>query len=183
MVAIAASLVALTSASACGGGESAGTEGATPEQWVADVCGAVGSWMNDIEAGGTDLQQQAANTKSIAEGRELIVGFLDDTVTLTDRMLREVEAAGYPDVESGEDIASDFREELGKIRPAFVHARAKAVALPDDPEEFASGAQEIGIEMAAAGGSVGGRLEALGDKYKSPDLAETFDAASACQGL
>jgi hypothetical protein len=52
--------------------------------------------MNDIEAGGTDLQQQAANTKSIAEGRELIVGFLDDTVTLTDRMLREVEAVGYP---------------------------------------------------------------------------------------
>jgi hypothetical protein len=78
LVAIAASLVALTSASASGGGESAGTEGATPEQWVADICGAVGSWMNDIEAGGTDLQQQAANTKSVRLPRPLGRASLSD---------------------------------------------------------------------------------------------------------
>lgn len=172
----------LAAVSACGGGEEAAS-GASPEEWSADVCGALNDWKNDLEQGANELQDTAANTTSIAEGRDLIVDFLDTTVTRTDQMLSEVEAAGNPAVDNGEAIAHDFNEELAKIKPVFEDAREKAAALPDDPQAFVQGAQEIGTSMASAGGAVGAQLEATTEKFDAPELEEAFNETAACQQL
>jgi hypothetical protein len=168
-------------ASACGGGDEAAS-GASPQEWSADVCGALQSWRSDLETKTNDLQSTAAGATSVAEGRDLIVDFLDETITRTDQMLNEVEAAGSPDVDDGETIARDFRTQLAKIKPIFEDAREKAADLPDDPQGFAEGAQEIGTAMSTAGEQVGAEFESS-DKFDSPELEKAFNDEPACQQL
>jgi hypothetical protein len=181
LTALIAAALALTVVTACGGGEEAAS-GASPEEWTADVCGAISGWKADLEQRANELQDTAAGASSISEGRDLIVDFLDTTITRTDQMLNEVEAAGNPAVDDGETIARDFRAELAKIKPIFEDAREKAAALPDDPQGFAEGAQEIGTAMADAGDQVGAEFESS-DKFNSPELEQAFNDDPACQQL
>jgi hypothetical protein len=179
-IALTVAALALAASSGCGGGEEA--TGASPEEWSADVCGALSSWKSDLETRANELQDTAASATSIAEGRDLIVDFLDETITRTDQMMNELEAAGNPAVDDGETIAREFRAEIAKIKPIFEDAREKAAALPEDPQGFAEGAQEIGTAMSTAGDQVGAEFESS-DKFDSPELEKAFDEDPACQQL
>lgn len=183
LAAVGLSVLALTAVSACGGGGGGSATGASPEEWSADVCGALSDWVTDLNRRADEMQKAAANSGSIPDARDEIVAFLDTTVTQTDTMLQKVEAAGAPAVDDGEAIARDLREELAKIKPVFVGARESAKALPDDPEAFVDAAQDLGSALAAGGGEVGGRLEATQEKYDSPELEKAFDEEPACQTL
>jgi hypothetical protein len=178
-IALVVAVLALT-ASGCGGGDEAAS-GASPEEWSADVCGALESWQSDLETRSNELRDAASGATSVDEGRDLIVDFLDETIARTDQMLNEVEAAGTPAVEDGETIARDFRAQLAKIKPIFEDAREKAAALPDDPQAFAEGAQEIGTAMSTAGDQVGAEFES--EKFDSADLDKAFNDEPACQQL
>jgi hypothetical protein len=182
VVALAVAIFALAAASACGGG-SESASGASPEEWSADVCGALSDWVADLNQRADEMQQATADSGSIPDARDRIVEFLDTTVTRTDAMLQTVEDAGAPAVDDGEAIARDLREELAKIKPVFEDARESAEALPDDPEAFVDAAQDLGSALAAGGGEVGGRLEATQEKYDSPELEKAFNEEPACQTL
>jgi hypothetical protein len=96
-------------------------------------------------------------------------------------MLHEVEAAEHPDVKDGEEIAGDIRTVLASMKGAFVQARAKAAALPDDGEGFIRGAKEISQDIAAVAGSAPSHLDDLGEKYDAPELGSAFKNEPACE--
>ena len=169
-------------AGACGGGDET-PSGASPDQWSADVCGALQTWVTDIQTRGQALGASTGNSTSIPDARAKIVDYLDTTVTRTDDMLDKVEAAGAPAVDEGDAIASDLRRELANMKVAFEQARDKAKNLPTEPSAFVDGAQRLGTELAAAGGKVGGRLQATTEKYDAPELQEAVNGTPACQGL
>jgi hypothetical protein len=76
--------------------------------------------------------------------------FWDETVTKTDRLLREMDATVHPAVRGGERIARALRLAFAKTLPPMQMARAVVVALPDDPERFSAGLAEIKSNMARA---------------------------------
>jgi hypothetical protein len=180
--ALTVAALALLVGSACGGGGETAS-GASPEEWSADVCGALSDWVSDLNQRADAMGAATQNSSSIDDARDKIVEFLDTTVTRTDEMLAKVEAAGNPAVEDGEAIANDLQTELAKIKPVFEQARDSAEELPDDPQAFLEGAQDLSAEMAAGGGEVGGRLDATMQKYDVPELSQAFDENPACQNL
>ena len=131
---IALVCVALTCPSfGCGGGGGKAASGASPERWSADVCNAVQGMQTDVQQRGMKLQQQLGNVTSIAEARQLLVDYLDASITGTDQVLDQLEAAGNPAVENGNEIGQTLRTELANLKPALQDAREKSAALPDEP--------------------------------------------------
>jgi len=176
--------VALAFASfACGGGGGEATSGASPGPWSADFCNAIKGFQDDVQRRGVNLRQQLGTVASIAEARQLLVDYLDASITGTDRVLDQLEAAGDPAVENGDEIGQTLRTELAKMKPALQEARKKAAALPDDPQRFASGGEEIGMELNATFGESGQRLDATLGQIDAPELERAMLDVPACREL
>jgi hypothetical protein len=178
-LALALLLIAFTG---CGGGDTP-ADAAPPDEWVANVCGAVGEWVTALQEGALDVQTEAAGATSIDQARQVLVDYLDLAIDRTDEMVDRLDRAGSPAVEDGEAIADDIREEIGRIRPLLEDARDQAADLPDDPQTFAEQAQELGASLSSAGEGINGRLQDLSGKYDSRELDEAFDNEPACQDV
>jgi hypothetical protein len=167
---------------ACGGGETP-SDRAPPDEWAANICGALGEWKSSLEDGAADLQTDASGATSIDQARQFLVDYLEFAIDITDDMLSRVERAGAPAVEDGEAIANDLREELGKIKPSLESARDRAADLPDDPQAFGEQAQELGASLSSEGDEISERLDDVGEKYDSEEINQAFDSEPACESL
>jgi hypothetical protein len=107
---------------------------------------------------------------------------MEFAVERTDEMLAAVEGAGHPDVDEGEAIAREFRENLLPLREAFADAleRTRNISL-DDPAEFEREATEIGSSIETAGNQVETAFDDLSQKYDSVQFEG--DAPAACTEL
>jgi hypothetical protein len=123
---------------------------ARPAAWAADICGAAESWDTDWKRRVRELDQSLANANRLDETRNLYVDFWDETVTKTDLLLRQLDAAGHPAVRGGEGVARAYRLVFAKTLPPMQMARAVAAALPEDPERLSAGLAEIRANMARA---------------------------------
>jgi hypothetical protein len=123
---------------------------ARPAVWTAGVCGAMTAWDTDLKARVRELDQRALSVNDPDEARDLYVDFWGETVTKTDLLLRELDAAGHPAVRGGEWLARANRSVYAKALPPMQMARAVAAALPDDPEGFSAGLADIKSNMARA---------------------------------
>jgi hypothetical protein len=175
----AVALGVLLLVSGCGGnGE---PEGREPGEWVADVCGAVTSWVDGVQEESTALGETAQDAEDLEQARDQFVDFFDQVIDRTDRMLAEIDEAGTPAVEEGEAIAEDLRSTLAPIQDAFEDARAEAEELPtDDPAAFQAGATQIGESVQEEAQAIGRAFDELERQYDVPELDEAFEDEEAC---
>jgi hypothetical protein len=167
---------------ACGGdGGDGGTDGREAQAWVADVCSAVGSWVEGIQEEGTALGESAQGAENLQQARGQFVDFFDQVIARTERMLRQVGDAGAPAVEDGDAIAEDLHSALEPIQGVFEDARGDAANLPtDDPAAFQAGATEIGETVQREAAEIGEAFDRLEREYDVPELDEAFDEEEAC---
>ena len=210
VVAVAGGL-AVTALAGCGGGDEAATTVATTEapaadvttaaatteaattsaateaasttpadQWVASVCGALSTWQNDLTTGVPDLTA----ITDLDAAKETLGGYLDDVTASTDTLVQEIQAAGVPDVEGGDDIASEFRTNLESVRDSFSNAKTELESLStDDPNAFAAGLEDIGTALNQAGTDVGQAFDRLASEHPTAGLNEVAANEPACQSL
>lgn len=180
---LAASLVAL---SACGGddGGSAGGGGTDPNAWAKQVCGAVGTWLEDVQTKSAAIGESAGNAGSLKEAKTQFVAYFDELVERTDQMLGEIDEAGDPDVEDGEAIGDDFRQTIEPMKDALADARDQAKGLPtDDPQAFSQGAVKAGESVQREGENIGKAFDELDKKYDTAELERAFEDEPACGEL
>jgi hypothetical protein len=147
--------------------------------YVADLCDAITTWMDDIEARNEELQSGMEPT-SLDVVKDTALSFFDDVIASTDRMLTEAEAAGVPDVADGEEAARHVSAALRDMRDALTDARDRVEALSiEDPQAFASELQAIGEDMKVSLDEVTGSL----DSFESHELEEAADDVPACERL
>jgi hypothetical protein len=176
-------VAALAGAAGCGG-DSGGSAGAqSPEGWSTDMCTAVGDWVDELQTRSDALGETTSGASGVEDVRTAFVDFLDDAVARTDQMVDEVEAAGHPDVENGEEIADGLLAELRPMQAELEDARDNAEALPDDPTAFAQGAQEIGQSMQQVSETASNGIADVGKEFSSAELEEAMDAEPACNDL
>lgn len=177
-------IVALAAAVLLGGCGADDPEGASeervpPESYVADLCGAITTWMDDVQALNEELQQQLDPT-SLDVVKDTTLSFLDDVIAATDRMLSDVEAAGVPDVDDGGEAARRVSTALGDVRDALAAARDRVEGLSnDDPEAFGSELETIGQDLRESLEDTTGTLES----FEVPELEEAADDVPACDQL
>jgi ElaB/YqjD/DUF883 family membrane-anchored ribosome-binding protein len=171
------------------GGTDTGTPASTgvPEgsvvaaEWADEVCASVGEWQSDVEASRGDLQAALTDVSSVEDARNELTTFLTDVVEQTDELLTDVEAAGTPAVDAGDEVRDTLQSSLTQVRETFEQARDDAEALStDDPGAFVSGAQELATSI---GLGVSGAVQAIQDVSAQPGLTEAISESSACDEL
>jgi hypothetical protein len=184
----ATGLVVLAILAGCGGGNGdggggdAGDGGVPPKQWASDVCGALGAWLTDLQGREGQIQSELEGVTDLGEIKTILVDFLDDAVNETEAMIDEVEAAGTPDVDRGEELRRDFVMGIGQARTAFQNAKNTADNLStDDQQSFTEGAQKIEDQLDADSEAIQDTFNTLDTKYDVPELDEAFDDDPECR--
>jgi hypothetical protein len=159
---------------------------ATPDAYAADVCGSIGGWYDEINSASTALVQDAGSLteEDPSAGKDLVVTFLDDAIGFTDDLIVDLEAAGVPDTESGEETAERLVSGIGDVRALFSDARDDTAALPaDDPQAVAAGLQDIGTALQESATAVGANFQEVLGSIEDPELSEAFETAVPCREL
>ena len=158
--------------------------GVAVETWAGGVCSSVDTWLQGINAKGTQLSQDVQGVSDLNKGRDLLVQFMEDAVSLTDDMLSGVESAGSPDVENGEQLQADLLAALQPVKDTFSQAVDKAKALPtDDPTAFSEAATQLGQEITDSQTAFSASFDQLQAKYDDPAVNQAFTDVPSCAQL
>ncbi len=188
---VLAGALAATVLAACGGGSDSSSETAAAttaeaaaavpaDEWAASVCTAVGDWQTELQSSAPD----AGNLTDIESAKQTLGDFLDGASTATDEMVSEVEAAGVPDVENGEEIAQKFQANLAAVGDSFDQAKTDLDALStDDPTGFAAGLQGIATTLTTAGTEAGQAFDKLAAEYPSAGIDDAAAEVPECAAL
>ena len=172
-------------AGGCGAEDDGGSAGgADPEQYAANVCGAIVDWQKELQTSATTMQSKLGAASTPADVKTELVAFMEGATKSTDDMLAKVREAGPPDVEDGEALQRDLEKGLGDAQTAFAQARDEAKELPtDDRAAFQREAQALGATLNEEGTKIGETFNGLSTKYDSKELNEAFDKEPSCQNL
>lgn len=112
--------------------------------------------------------------------RQAYLAYIDGALQRSEQAVHEVNGAGAPPVEGGEELAQNVRDQVSDLRKDLADARARLEAA--DPGDVAA----IGQAVAAAGnvlGSLGNSAQAVGEISADPRLRPAFEQAESCQQL
>jgi hypothetical protein len=168
-VGLVAVALAVLAAAGCGGGPA-------PRAWAASVCEALAPWRTEISALAATTQQQMTAKTTPAQARENLVRMLGGAEAASETAREKVAAAGVPDVEGGEAVASGFVGSLSAVRDAYGKARRAIEALDNGPG-FYDGVQ-------AAVDTLNREYEASAldtANLDSPELRAAFDEVPECR--
>jgi hypothetical protein len=172
-----AGLLALCSATiaSCGGDE------VGADEYVGALCSATAGFTSTVVEGQAAVQEAAAGTVSPEDGKAELTSFFDDATAAGEQAASEVEDAGTPDVENGEEIADALSTAFDNVSAALSDAASDVDALPTDSEEsFQNAAEELSTSFQDDVSSIGEGLDQLGE---SPELESAAEANSECQSL
>jgi hypothetical protein len=154
--------------------------GVPPEQYATDICTAARQWVETIQQGAQDFGGGLTASSSPDQIKEGLVGFLEDAIDQTEQLIGDVEDAGVPAVDGGEQASEDLTSAFEDVQAAFEDARDRAEALPtDDRTAFAQGAQELGTTVQESLLEIGTQLEDQGNE----ELKAELDQNEACTEL
>ena len=164
--------------SACGDDDDGGDGSAEVGDYASDICTAFTDWTKAIQDRQTELQEGLQPGASPQEGKDALEGFLDDAVTASDQLVEDVEAAGTPDTDNGDEAADALQQAATEARDKLAEAQENVADLPtDSPQAFSDAASQFGDDVRSA-------LEGVGDGLQdidTPELDEAIDDEAACQ--
>jgi hypothetical protein len=164
--------------SACGDDDDGGSDKVAVGDYASDICAALTDWTTAIQQRQQDLQKGLDPGSSPEDGKNALAGFLDDAVEASDGLVQDVEDAGVPDAENGQEAADALKEAAENAKSRLEESRDKVDDLPtDSPQAFASAARNFGTDVQTA-------LQGIGEGVQdvdSDELDKAFDKESACQ--
>jgi hypothetical protein len=168
---------------ACGGGDGddgdggGGGETVSADAYAAAFCNAFGAWIDEVGNLSSGLQSGLQPGLSEEEGQEVLRDFLGAILTATDQLADDLDSAGAPDVENGEEFADALAGAIDDARAALATAQEGVEELPlDSPEGFQEASDELGNEINDAFDQAGDPLE----DFDIPELEGAFEDEPAC---
>jgi hypothetical protein len=156
------------------------TDTVDAETYAGDVCSAIGGWLESILSGAQEATQLPPGTTP-QEGKDFLVGFIDDALAETTATRDALEQAGVPDVEGGEETADALVSTFEEAVAVFEDASAETEALPtDSPQAFDEAATELGTTTQESLSQAGSALQEL---ETSEELGTAAQDAPECQEL
>ena len=169
---------------ACGGDEGgeggeAGEERPTTvavDTYADDVCKSLSFWVQDIQDRAATITE-GIDPADLKAGKERLAQFISDTVQGTEELIADVEAAGVPDTDGGEQAANQIQSGLKEVKTILEGAEDDIAALPtNDPQAFGTGAQQIASSLQEATAEAAASIDAA----NSDELTEAFGKNERC---
>lgn len=170
----------------CGGGaapvapppppQSAPTAAVDPAvvTWTGSVCSALTPVVQTL---GTPPHSDVSDA---AAAKQAYLAYVDRALRETEQAEQQVDQAGAPPVQNGDDLAQDVRGQLVDLRHDLEQAKAQLEqADPSDPAA-------LGQAMSAAGNivsSTGDSAQAVTAVSGDPQLNAAFNQAASCDQL
>jgi len=179
LLALAAAAALLVTACGDDDGGGGGGDSVSANDYASDICTAFLGWRDAIQKHQQELQDGLSPGISPQEGKDALEGFLSDAVDASDELVTQVNDAGVPDAENGEQAATALQDAAQQARDELDKAHSNVADLPtDDREAFAKAADGLGNSVKTALDGVGEGLQDI----KSDELDKAFNEAKECQG-
>ena len=149
------------------------------DDYANDLCTALTGWTEELRERQTELQEGADTGGSPEADRDALQRFVDGAVAASDSLVDDVEAAGVPDIEDGEEVADAFQDAVEETRSELEDAQADVADIPTDSSDSYRAAVDDFVSESRS--TLEGIDEQLQDVY-APELDMALDEASACQG-
>jgi hypothetical protein len=158
----------------CGG--SSGPPKVAPQAYVRDVCSAISPLERDVVSRSSALGGSTA-TDAI-QAKQTLKGFLTAVAQDADHALAKIQAAGTPDIKSGQQVSTAIVKTFTQLRDTMRTAVSKAASLPTDSASSfntAAHALTVGVKSSLS------NIDASG--LSDPDLEKAAAHEPACQSL
>ena len=160
--------------SGCGGEDSVAVD-----DYANDLCTALTGWTETLRDRQAELQEGGEPGTTPQEDRAALQSFVDGAVEASDTLVDEVEAAGVPDIDNGDEVADAFREAVVETRSELEAAQDDVGEIPTDtPDAYQAAVDDFVTDLRATLEGIDEHLEGL----EAPELDMALDEASACQG-
>ena len=165
-----------------GGGDEAEAETVSVDAYATDVCSALAAWVTDIQDRASTITE-GLNPGDAAAGKERLEEFIGETITGTEDLISDVEAAGVPDTDGGEEAAEQIQTGLTQVKDILEEAQTSIGELPtNDPQAFGTGAQEIATSLQEATGEAASTIDAANSEELTTAFSENEDCAQYSAG-
>lgn len=147
-------------------------------EWATSFCGSFDTWLSEIEDASNSVG--GSITPGDAEGaKDAIAGLFGQASDATQTLIAEMEAAGAPDIEDGDQLVDDLIEKFNAFDEAALDAQADSEALAtDDLTAFQSEAEELTTRFQDEVNTVADSFSEIDTKYPSQELND--ELTSAC---
>lgn len=174
------------------------------EVWTATVCTSLNDWIDVIAEIDADAQDAVTLQGTVDRddtgfdtgdtgtsgkvgpeaGRRILVALFGDAADATDDLVQDLEDAGVPDIEDGEELTELFLENFSNVRDAFARARDDAGDLPvNNAEDFADAAQSILDDIDVASTDVETAFNEASTELDVSEFEEAFADEDACVAI
>jgi hypothetical protein len=142
--------------------------------WTGTVCGAVAPVVETLRT------PPPVDFTNAAATREAYLAYIDATLQDAEQAVRQVQDAGAPPVDGGDELAQEVRSQVEDLTEDLTEARVQLERA--DPNDVGA----IGHAVATVGnlmGSLGNSVQAIGEIRTDPRLDAAFDQAPQCRQL
>ncbi|WP_163508097.1 hypothetical protein [Fodinicola acaciae] len=135
-------------------------------------------WSTSINSAVTAAQQKITSGSSPVQIKADLLTLYGGARDASTKALGQVQAAGIPDADNGEDVAKQFTAALTTARNAFAHAATRTAALStSDKGAFYSAVVTIGQQLTQENS----QNSAGFSNVSSTQLQKAFDTVPECQ--
>ncbi len=155
--------------------------GVEVEAWADDFCGSFETWLDEVQAASSGVTDSI--TPGDMEGaKTAIINLFGTVATHTETLIGEIESAGAPDIDDGDDFLADLIVKFEDFHAAIETARAQAETVSTtDPVAFESEFTALLATFQSETETVGNSFSELDAKYSDRDLNAAVE--SACSFL
>lgn len=152
-------------------------------EWGATFCSSLGKWSDTITKGATEILSSGSATEtSPADGKAIIVAFLDDFAGTTRSFYKRMKKAGNPDTDDGASIQKAILRGIAGIESRIGDLQGLAGALPDtDPVAFQSSLNDLVSAFDTVSVPFDNAMTKVGKLDKDDELSDSLRELKACK--
>ncbi len=146
-------------------------------EWADSFCGSFSSWLDEIKAA-SDGVGNNVTPGDIESAKTAIADLFGTASTATQTLIDELEAAGDPDIEDGDQLVDDLIEKFEAFDTAAQKAKTETEALAtDDIATFQSEADALTTTFQDEVDKVADSFGEIDTKYPSTELNSELNSA------
>lgn len=152
----------------------------SPSAYAHASCTTLFVWLNAVQQHSKEISQALTPGSTVKARRQALLDYVEALVGETDTALEDLDHAGIPDVDGGDQVAARLSGALEAVKSVLTSARSKLTDVPvDDAQGFSQAAAEVGASLQAGLQKVGSPIHGV----TQPDLVVAFSREPACAPL
>jgi hypothetical protein len=155
------------------------------EEWGADVCEALTAWSDGFDQIGEDFDTdlESVDEGDVATVRDLLADLFGQAADHTHDLGDRLEELGAPDIERGDEIATEIRKGISKVQGELTDLKNQVSDLAiDDPAEFSDEVDRLNEDFQASLDEISAALDNFEAEYgeAGAKLDEVLNSDDAC---